>query len=167
MVKASPSISARTAEPSPEKEAFRAVVPLLGEAALLEEPELLLEELPLPELELFRPELLLEPESFRLELLLELESFRLELLLELELFRLEWLLELELFRLELFLLWDWVVLFLEEEFLLLLPVQDARDRAMTPARQTAKPRVRYSFRSNIKKHSFLILDFFQRPFRLC
>ena len=177
-VKASPSVSARTAEPSPEKEAFRAVVPLLGEAALLEEPELLLEELPLPELELFRPELLLEPESFRLELLLELESFRLELLLELEsfrlellleleLFRLEWLLELELFRLELFLLWDWVVLFLEEEFLLLLPVQDARDRAMTPARQTAKPRVRYSFRSNIKKHSFLILDFFQRPFRLC
>ena len=160
MVKASPSVSARTAEPSPEKEAFRAVVPLLGEAALLEEPELLLEELPLPELELFRPELLLEPESFRLEL-------RLELLLELELFRLEWLLELELFRLELFLLWDWVVLFLEEEFLLLLPVQDARDRAMTPARQTAKPRVRYSFRSNIKKHSFLILDFFQRPFRLC
>lgn len=156
MVKASPSVSARTAEPSPEKEAFRAVVPLLGEAALLEEPELLLEELPLPELELFRPELLLEPESFRLELLLELESFRLELLLE-----------LELFRLELFLLWDWVVLFLEEEFLLLLPVQDARDRAMTPARQTAKPRVRYSFRSNIKKHSFLILDFFQRPFRLC
>lgn len=144
------------AEPSPEKEAFRAVVPLLGEAALLEEPELLLEELPLPELELFRPELLLEPESFRLELLLELESFRLELLLE-----------LELFRLELFLLWDWVVLFLEEEFLLLLPVQDARDRAMTPARQTAKPRVRYSFRSNIKKHSFLILDFFQRPFCLC
>ncbi len=143
----------------------------------MEEPELLLEELPLPELELFRPELLLEPESFRLELLelesfrlellLELESFRLELLLELELFRLEWLLELELFRLELFLLWDWVVLFLEEEFLLLLPVQDARDRAMTPARQTAKPRVRYSFRSNIKKHSFLILDFFQRPFRLC
>ena len=88
------------AEPSPEKEAFRAVVPLLGEAALLEEPELLLEELPLPELELFRPELLLEPESFRLELLpLELELFRLELLLELELFRLE----LELFRLELFL----------------------------------------------------------------
>ena len=167
MVKASPSVSARTAEPSPEKEAFRAVVPLLGEAALLEEPELLLEELPLPELELFRPELLLEPESFRLELLLELESFRLELLLELELFRLEWLLELELFRLELFLLWDWVVLFLEEEFLLLLPVQDARDRAMTPARQTAKPRVRYSFRSNIKKHSFLILDFFQRLFRLC
>ena len=167
MVKASPSVSARTAEPSPEKEAFRAVVPLLGEAALLEEPELLLEELPLPELELFRPELLLEPESFRLELLLELESFRLELLLELELFRLEWLLELDLFRLELFLLWDWVVLFLEEEFLLLLPVQDARDRAMTPARQTAKPRVRYSFRSNIKKHSFLILDFFQRPFRLC
>lgn len=171
MVKASPSVSARMAEPSPEKEAFRAVVPLLGEAALLEEPELLLEELPLPELELFRPELLLEPESFRLELLLELESFRLELrlelLLELELFRLEWLLELELFRLELFLLWDWVVLFLEEEFLLLLPVQDARDRAMTPARQTAKPRVRYSFRSNIKKHSFLILDFFQRPFRLC
>ena len=159
MVKASPSVSARTAEPSPEKEAFRAVVPLLGEAALLDEPELLLEELPLPELELFRPELLLEPESFRLELLLELESFRLELLLELELFRLEWLLELELFRLELFLLWDWVVLFLEEEFLLLLPVQDARDRAMTPARQTAKPRVRYSFRSNIKKHSFLILDF--------
>lgn len=156
MVKASPSVSARTAEPSPEQEAFRAVVPLLGEAALLEEPELLLEELPLPELELFRPELLLEPESFRLELLLELE-----------LFRLEWLLELELFRLELFLLWDWVVLFLEEEFLLLLPVQDARDRAMTPARQTAKPRVRYSFRSNIKKHSFLILDFFQRPFRLC
>lgn len=143
----------------------------------MEEPELLLEELPLPELELFRPELLLEPESFRLELLelesfrlellLELESFRLELLLELELFRLEWLLELELFRLELFLLWDWVVLFLGEEFLLLLPVQDARDRAMTPARQTAKPRVRYSFRSNIKKHSFLILDFFQRPFRLC
>ena len=127
MVKASPSVSARTAEPSPEKEAFRAVVPLLGEAALLEEPELLLEELPLPELELFRPELLLEPESFRLELLLELESFRLELLLELELFRLEWLLELELFRLELFLLWDWVVLFLEEEFLLLLPVQDARE----------------------------------------
>ena len=126
-MKASPSVSARTAEPSPEKEAFRAVVPLLGEAALLEEPELLLEELPLPELELFRPELLLEPESFRLELLelesfrlellLELESFRLELLLELELFRLEWLLELELFRLELFLLWDWVVLFLEEEFL--------------------------------------------------
>lgn len=177
MVKASPSVSARTAEPSPEQEAFRAVVPLLGEAALLEEPELLLEELPLPELELFRPELLLEPESFRLELLelesfrlellLELESFRLELLLELELFRLEWLLELELFRLELFLLWDWVVLFLEEEFLLLLPVQDARDRAMTPARQTAKPRVRYSFRSNIKKHSFLILDFFQRPFCLC
>ena len=167
MVKASPSVSARTAEPSPEKKAFRAVVPLLGEAALLEEPELLLEELPLPELELFRPELLLEPESFRLELLLELESFRLELLLELELFRLEWLLELELFRLELFLLWDWVVLFLEEEFLLLLPVQDARDRAMTPARQTAKPRVRYSFRSNIKKHSFLILDFFQRPFCLC
>lgn len=167
MVKASPSVSARTAEPSPEKEAFRAVVPLLGEAALLEEPELLLEELPLPELELFRPELLLEPESFRLELLLELESFRLELLLELELFRLEWLLELELFRLELFLLWDWVVLFLEEEFLLLLPVQDARDRAMTPARQTAKPQVRYSFRSNIKKHSFLILDFFQKPFRLC
>ena len=177
-MKASPSVSARTAEPSPEQEAFRAVVPLLGEAALLEEPELLLEELPLPELELFRPELLLEPESFRLELLLELESFRLELLLELEsfrlellleleLFRLEWLLELELFRLELFLLWDWVVLFLEEEFLLLLPVQDARDRAMTPARQTAKPRVRYSFRSNIKKHSFLILDFFQRPFRLC
>ena len=166
-MKASPSVSARTAEPSPEKEAFRAVVPLLGEAALLEEPELLPEELPLPELELFRPELLLEPESFRLELLLELESFRLELLLELELFRLEWLLELELFRLELFLLWDWVVLFLEEEFLLLLPVQDARDRAMTPARQTAKPRVRYSFRSNIKKHSFLILDFFQRPFRLC
>lgn len=166
MVKTSPSVSARTAEPSPEQEAFRAVVPLLGEAALLEEPELLLEELPLPELELFRPELLLEPESFRLELL-ELESFRLELLLELELFRLEWLLELELFRLELFLLWDWVVLFLEEEFLLLLPVQDARDRAMTPARQTAKPRVRYSFRSNIKKHSFLILDFFQRPFRLC
>lgn len=156
MVKTSPSVSARTAEPSPEKEAFRAVVPLLGEAALLEEPELLLEELPLPELELFRPELLLEPESFRLELLLELESFRLELLLE-----------LELFRLELFLLWDWVVLFLEEEFLLLLPVQDARDRAMTPARQTAKPRVRYSFRSNIKKHSFLILDFFQRPFCLC
>ena len=144
-MKASPSVSARTAEPSPEKEAFCAVVPLLGEAALLEEPELLLEELPLPELELFRP----------------------ELLLELELFRLEWLLELELFRLELFLLWDWVVLFLEEEFLLLLPVQDARDRAMTPARQTAKPRVRYSFRSNIKKHSFLILDFFQRPFRLC
>ena len=132
----------------------------------MEEPELLPEELPLPELELFRPELLLEPESFRLELL-ELEAFRLELLLELELFRLEWLLELELFRLELFLLWDWVVLFLEEEFLLLLPVQDARDRAMTPARQTAKPRVRYSFRSNIKKHSFLILDFFQRPFRLC
>ena len=166
MVKASPSVSARMAEPSPEKEAFRAVVPLLGEAALLEEPELLPEELPLPELELFRPELLLEPESFRLELL-ELEAFRLELLLELELFRLEWLLELELFRLELFLLWDWVVLFLEEEFLLLLPVQDARDRAMTPARQTAKPRVRYSFRSNIKKHSFLILDFFQRPFRLC
>lgn len=166
-MKASPSVSARTAEPSPEKEAFRAVVPLLGEAALLEEPELLLEELPLPELELFRPELLLEPESFRLELLLELESFRLELLLELELFRLEWLLELELFRLELFLLWDWVVLFLEEEFLLLLPVQDARDRAMTPARQMAKPRVRYSFRSNIKKHSFLILDFFQRPFCLC
>ena len=166
-MKASPSVSARTAEPSPEQEAFRAVVPLLGEAALLEEPELLLEELPLPELELFRPELLLEPESFRLELLLELESFRLELLLELELFRLEWLLELELFRLELFLLWDWVVLFLEEEFLLLLPVQDARDRAMTPARQTAKPRVRYSFRSNIKKHSFLILDFFQRPFCLC
>lgn len=171
-LKASPSVSARMAEPSPEKEAFRAVVPLLGEAALLEEPELLLEELPLPELELFRPELLLEPESFRLELLLELESFRLELLLELEsfrlellleleLFRLEWLLELELFRLELFLLWDWVVLFLEEEFLLLLPVQDARDRAMTPARQTAKPRVRYSFRSNIKKHSFLILDFFK------
>ena len=169
-MKASPSVSARTAEPSPEKEAFRAVVPLLGEAALLEEPELLLEELPLPELELFRPELLVEPElfrlallleleSFRLELLLELELFRLELLLELELFRLEWLLELELFRLELFLLWDWVVLFLEEEFLLLLPVQDARDRAMTPARQTAKPRVRYSFRSNIKKHSFLILDF--------
>ena len=157
-MKASPSVSARTAEPSPEKEAFRAVVPLLGEAALLEEPELLLEELPLPELGLFRPELLLEPESFRLELL-ELEAFRLELLLELELFRLEWLLELELFRLELFLLWDWVVLFLEEEFLLLLPVQDARDRAMTPARQTAKPRVRYSFRSNIKKHSFLILDF--------
>lgn len=156
MVKTSPSVSARTAEPSPEKEAFRAVVPLLGEAALLEEPELLLEELPLPELELFRPELLLEPESFRLELLLELESFRLELLLE-----------LELFRLELFLLWDWVVLFLEEEFLLLLPVQDARDRAMTPARQTAKPRVRFSFRSNIKKHSFLILDFFQRPFCLC
>lgn len=155
-MKASPSVSARTAEPSPEKEAFRAVVPLLGEAALLEEPELLLEELPLPELELFRPELLLEPESFRLELLLELESFRLELLLE-----------LELFRLELFLLWDWVVLFLEEEFLLLLPVQDARDRAMTPARQMAKPRVRYSFRSNIKKHSFLILDFFQRPFCLC
>ena len=153
--------------PSPEKEAFRAVVPLLGEAALLEEPELLPEELPLPELELFRPELLLEPELFRLALLLELESFRLELLLELELFRLEWLLELELFRLELFLLWDWVVLFLEEEFLLLLPVQDARDRAMTPARQTAKPRVRYSFRSNIKKHSFLILDFFQRPFCLC
>lgn len=167
MVKASPSVSARPAEPSPEQEAFRAVVPLLGEAALLEEPELLLEELPLPELELFRPELLLEPESFRLELLLELESFRLELLLELELFRLEWLLELELFRLELFLLWDWVMLFLEEEFLLLLPVQDARDRAMTPARQTAKPRVRYSFRSNIKKHSFLILDFFQRPFCLC
>ena len=177
-LKASPSVSARMAEPSPEKEAFRAVVPLLGEAALLEEPELLLEELPLPELELFRPELLLEPESFRLELLLELESFRLELLLELEsfrlellleleLFRLEWLLELELFRLELFLLWDWVVLFLEEEFLLLLPVQDARDRAMTPARQTAKPRVRYSFRSNIKKHSFLISDFFQRPFCLC
>lgn len=132
----------------------------------MEEPELLPEELPLPELELFRPELLLEPESFRLELL-ELEAFRLELLLELELFRLEWLLELELFRLELFLLWDWVVLFLEEEFLLLLPVQDARDRAMMPARQTAKPRVRYSFRSNIKKHSFLILDFFQRPFRLC
>ena len=132
----------------------------------MEEPELLLEELPLPELELFRPELLLEPESFRLELL-ELEAFRLELLLELELFRLEWLLELELFRLELFLLWDWVVLFLEEEFLLLLPVQDARDRAMTPARQTAKPLVRYSFRSNIKKHSFLILDFFQRPFCLC
>ena len=159
-MKASPSVSARTAEPSPEKEAFCAVVPLLGEAALLEEPELLLEELPLPELELFRPELLLEPELFRLAL-------RLELLLELELFRLEWLLELELFRLELFLLWDWVVLFLEEEFLLLLPVQDARDRAMTPARQTAKPRVRYSFRSNIKKHSFLILDFFQRPFRLC
>ena len=162
-MKASPSVSARTAEPSPEKEAFRAVVPLLGEAALLEEPELLLEELPLPELELFRLELLLEPELFRLALLLELESFRLELrlelLLELELFRLEWLLELELFRLELFLLWDWVVLFLEEEFLLLLPVQDARDRAMTPARQTAKPRVRYSFRSNIKKHSFLILDF--------
>ena len=166
MVKASPSVSARTAEPSPEQEAFRAVVPLLGEAALLEEPELLPEELPLPELELFRPELLLEPESFRLELL-ELEAFRLELLLELELFRLEWLLELELFRLELFLLWDWVVLFLEEEFLLLLPVQDARDRAMTPARQTAKPLVRYSFRSNIKKHSFLILDFFQRPFCLC
>ena len=166
-MKASPSVSARTAVPSPEKEAFRAVVPLLGEAALLEEPELLPEELPLPELELFRPELLLEPELFRLALLLELESFRLELLLELELFRLEWLLELELFRLELFLLWDWVVLFLEEEFLLLLPVQDARDRAMTPARQTAKPRVRYSFRSNIKKHSFLILDFFQRPFRLC
>ena len=177
-MKASPSVSARTAEPSPEKEAFRAVVPLLGEAALLEEPELLPEELPLPELELFRLELLLEPElfrlallleleSFRLELLLELELFRLELLLELELFRLEWLLELELFRLELFLLWDWVVLFLEEEFLLLLPVQDARDRAMTPARQTAKPRVRYSFRSNIKKHSFLILDFFQRPFCLC
>ena len=166
-MKASPSVSARTAEPSPEKEAFRAVVPLLGEAALLEEPELLPEELPLPELELFRPELLLEPELFRLALLLELESFRLELLLELELFRLELLLELELFRLELFLLWDWVVLFLEEEFLLLLPVQDARDRAMTPARQTAKPRVRYSFRSNIKKHSFLILDFFQRPFRLC
>lgn len=166
MVKASPSVSARMAEPSPEKEAFRAVVPLLGEAALLEEPELLPEELPLPELELFRPELLLEPESFRLELL-ELEAFRLELLLELELFRLEWLLELELFRLELFLLWDWVVLFLEEEFLLLLPVQDARDRAMTPARQTAKPLVRYSFRSNIKKHSFLILDFFQRPFCLC
>ena len=107
MVKASPSVSARMAEPSPEKEAFRAVVPLLGEAALLEEPELLPEELPLPELELFRPELLLEPESFRLELL-ELEAFRLELLLELELFRLEWLLELELFRLELFLLWDWV-----------------------------------------------------------
>ena len=132
----------------------------------MEEPELLPEELPLPELELFRPELLLEPESFRLELL-ELEAFRLELLLELELFRLEWLLELEWFRLELFLLWDWVVLVLEEEFLLLLPVQDARDRAMTPARQTAKPRVRYSFRSNIKKHSFLILDFFQRPFRLC
>ena len=95
MVKASPSVSARMAEPSPEKEAFRAVVPLLGEAALLEEPELLPEELPLPELELFRPELLLEPESFRLELL-ELEAFRLELLLELELFRLEWLLELEL-----------------------------------------------------------------------
>lgn len=166
-MKASPSVSARTAEPSPEKEAFRAVVPLLGEAALLEEPELLPEELPLPELELFRPELLLEPELFRLALLLELESFRLELLLELELFRLELLLELELFRLELFLLWDWVVLFLEEEFLLLLPVQDARDRAMTPARQTAKPRVRYSFRSNIKKHSFLILDFFQRPFCLC
>ena len=165
-MKASPSVSARMAEPSPEKEAFRAVVPLLGEAALLEEPELLPEELPLPELELFRPELLLEPESFRLELL-ELEAFRLELLLELELFRLEWLLELELFRLELFLLWDWVVLFLEEEFLLLLPVQDARDRAMTPARQTAKPLVRYSFRSNIKKHSFLILDFFQRPFCLC
>ena len=133
-MKASPSVSARTAEPSPEKKAFRAVVPLLGEAALLEEPELLLEELPLPELELFRLELLLEPELFRLALLLELESFRLEL----------------------FLLWDWVVLFLEEEFLLLLPVQDARDRAMTPARQTAKPRVRYSFRSNIKKHSFLI-----------
>ena len=103
----------------------------------MEEPELLPEELPLPELELFRLELLLEPELFRLALLLELESFRLEL----------------------FLLWDWVVLFLEEEFLLLLPVQDARDRAMTPARQTAKPRVRYSFRSNIKKHSFLILDF--------
>lgn len=189
-------------EPSPKKEALRAVVPLLEEVVFLEELELLLEDLlpELPDPELFRLELLpLEPESFRLELLLlepvlfrlelllelesfrlellplELESFRLELLpLELELFRLELLLELELFRLELellrlelFLLWDWVVLFLEEEFLLLLPVQDARDRAMTPARQTAKPRVRYSFRSNIKKHSFLILDFFQRPFRLC
>ena len=82
-MKASPSVSARTAEPSPEKEAFCAVVPLLGEAALLEEPELLPEELPLPELELFRPELLLEPELFRLALLLELESFRLELRLEL------------------------------------------------------------------------------------
>ena len=169
-------------EPSPKKEALRAVVPLLEEVVFLEELELLLEDLlpELPDPELFRLELLpLEPESFRLELLLlepvlfrlelllELESFRLELLpLELELFRLELLLELELFRLELellrlelFLLWDWVVLFLEEEFLLLLPVQDARDRAMTPARQTAKPRVRYSFRSNIKKHSFLILDF--------
>ena len=130
-----------------------------------------LAELPLPEPEVLPDELpLLEPEVLLDELpleLLELESFRLELLLELELFRLEWLLELELFRLELFLLWDWVVLFLEEEFLLLLPVQDARDRAMTPARQTAKPLVRYSFRSNIKKHSFLILDFFQRPFCLC
>lgn len=172
MVKASPSISARTAEPSPEKEAFRAVVPLLDEVVFREEPELFrLEELPLPEPEVLPDELpLLEPEVLLDELpleLLELESFRLELLLELELFRLEWLLELELFRLELFLLWDWVVLFLEEEFLLLLPVQDARDRAMTPARQTAKPRVRYSFRSNIKKHSFLILDFFQRPFCLC
>ena len=177
-LKASPSVSARTAEPSPEKEAFRAVVPLLGEAALLEEPELLLEELPLPELELFRPELLLEPESFRLDCCWNWNHSGWSCCWNWShsgwnycwnwsWFRLEWLLELELFRLELFLLWDWVVLFLEEEFLLLLPVQDARDRAMTPARQTAKPRVRYSFRSNIKKHSFLILDFFQRPFCLC
>ena len=126
----------------------------------LPELEVLPDELPLPEPEVLPDELpLLEPEVLLDELPLEL--------LELESFRLELLLELELFRLELFLLWDWVVLFLEEEFLLLLPVQDARDRAMTPARQTAKPRVRYSFRSNIKKHSFLILDFFQRPFRLC
>lgn len=172
-MKASPSVSARTAEPSPEKEAFRAVVPLLDEVVFREEPELFrLEELPLPELEVLPDELPLpEPEVLPDELpLLEPEVLLDELpleLLELESFRLELLLELELFRLELFLLWDWVVLFLEEEFLLLLPVQDARDRAMTPARQTAKPRVRYSFRSNIKKHSFLILDFFQRPFRLC
>lgn len=66
------------AEPSPEKEAFRAIVPLLDEVVFREEPELFrLEELPLPELEVLPDELPLE--------LLELDSFRLEL----ELFRLE------------------------------------------------------------------------------
>ena len=105
-IKASPSVSARMVEPSPKKEALRAVVPLLEEVVFLEELELLLEDLlpELPDPELFRLELLpLEPESFRLELLLlEPVLFRLELLLELESFRLELLpLELESFRLEL------------------------------------------------------------------
>ena len=89
-MKASPSVSARMAEPSPEKEAFRAIVPLLDEVVFREEPELFrLEELPLPELEVLPdelplPELEVLPDELPLELL-ELDSFRLEL----ELFRLE------------------------------------------------------------------------------